>query len=66
MHGIDYNTSVLQCNAVESDDGQLINVGNFVRLRQQRTTLSEVSFVSISTQLMFCPLVGCRTASGMF
>ena len=40
MHGIDYNTSVLQCNAVESDDGQLINVGNFVRLRQQRTTLS--------------------------
>ncbi|KAL5463737.1 hypothetical protein EMCRGX_G032664 [Ephydatia muelleri] len=26
-HGIDYNTSVLQCNAVDSDDGQLINVG---------------------------------------
>ena len=49
MHGIDYNTSVLQCNAVESDDGQLINVGNFVRLKQQRTTMTEVSFVSISS-----------------
>ena len=40
---------MLQCNAVDSDDGQLINVGNFVRLKQQRTTLSEVSFVSISS-----------------
>ena len=55
MHGIDYNTSVLQCNAVESDDGQLINVGNFVRLKQQRTTLSEVSFVSIKYPVNILP-----------
>ena len=60
VHGLSW------CTGQESDDGQLINVGNFVWLKQQRTTLSDVMFVSISTQLMFCPLVGCRTASGMF
>ncbi|KAL5499990.1 hypothetical protein EMCRGX_G011474 [Ephydatia muelleri] len=52
-HEIDYNTSVLQCNAVESDDGQLINVGTFVQLKLQRTTsneqyqLTEISLVPI-------------------
>ena len=65
-HEIDYNTSVLQCNAVESDDGQLINVGTFVQLKLQRTTSNEVSFVSLNTQLMFCSLDRCRTAGGKF
>eukprot|EP00731_Ephydatia_muelleri_P011328 Em0006g222a len=50
-HEIDYNTSVLQCNAVESDDGQLINVGTFVQLKLQRTTSNEVIIFHVCYQL---------------